>query len=158
MRTAFCISVQNKVSETRHSTEGSGEKDKKDFIIMNFIFIYYANIFRKETLHPVFVVHFTSKFSYTVFTLNLFFKSTGTTILQILKIVVFLFLVSNDFKFLGSVLFCYGDALTRRKWVAFPKTVKIYDVFLINSIVVDWCPPSESFIQTYPFKLLQQKN
>lgn len=41
--------------------EGSVE-DKKTFIIMNFIFIYYANIFRKETLHPVFITHFTSKF------------------------------------------------------------------------------------------------
>lgn len=47
--------------EKKYTTEGSVE-DKKTFIIMNFIFIYYANIFRKETLHPVFITHFTSKF------------------------------------------------------------------------------------------------
>ena len=46
------------------------------------------------------------------------FKSMGKTILQILKIMVFLSFVSNDlrdFKFLRSVFFCYGDALPRRK-------------------------------------------
>lgn len=52
---------KKKISKKKYTMEGSVE-DKKTFIIMNFIFIYYANIFRKETLHPVFITHFTSKF------------------------------------------------------------------------------------------------
>lgn len=38
------------------------EKHKSIFRIMNFIFIYYANIFKKETLHLVFIIHFTGEF------------------------------------------------------------------------------------------------
>lgn len=83
--------MEKKISEKKYTMEVTVDKDKNTFIIMNFIFIYYANIFRKETLHPVFIIHFTSKFYYTVFTLNWFFKSMGKTILQILKIVMFCF-------------------------------------------------------------------
>lgn len=54
---------KEKISKKKYAMEVNVEKDKKKiFIIMNFIFIYYANIFRKEILHPVFITHFTSKF------------------------------------------------------------------------------------------------
>lgn len=61
-RNEYFRSLWKKGYERKYTVDVSVEKDKETFIIMNFIFIYYANIFRKETLHPVFIIHFTSKF------------------------------------------------------------------------------------------------
>lgn len=61
-RNEYFRSLWKRSYERKYTVDVSAEKDKETFIIMNFIFIYYANIFRKETLHPVFIIHFTSKF------------------------------------------------------------------------------------------------
>lgn len=45
------LDLREKMSKKKYTVEVNVDKDKKMIIIMNFIFIYYANIFRKETLH-----------------------------------------------------------------------------------------------------------
>lgn len=73
--------MEKKIFEKKYIMEVIVDKDKNIFIIMNFIFIYYVNIFRKEILYLVFIIYFISKFYYIVFILNWFFKLMGKIIL-----------------------------------------------------------------------------
>lgn len=64
----------------------------------------------------------------------------GKTILQIVKPMDFLFLVSKDLKFEGQYYLCYGSTLPRTKWVSLPQ--KDLDIqYIVNRIALDWYPP-----------------